>query len=93
MMDGYGSSSDWVFLMPLLWIALIAVIVWTVVRLVQRPDRAGYAAQRPHDMGYMGQRRETPEAILDRRFALGEIDTDTYVTARVRLASRERSSP
>jgi putative membrane protein len=78
------------FLMPLLWIALIAVIVWAVVRLVQRPGDAGYAGQRPHDTGYAGQPRETPQEILDRRFALGEIDADAYTAARDHLA---RSAP
>lgn len=83
MMYGYGPG--WplmMFLMLLLWIALIAVIVWAVTRLVRRPgdgerDRQG---------------RETPQEILDRRFALGEIDADEYRQARAHLAGREPGS-
>jgi putative membrane protein len=78
MMYGWGVGWGWMMLMPLLWIALLAVIVWAVVRLVQRPaDRA------------VQPRRETPQEILDRRYACGEIDADTYTQARARLAGRE----
>lgn len=83
MMYGYGPSWTWMMLMPLVWIALIAVIVWAAVRLVQRP---GDGARGP-------QRRETPQEILDRRFALGEIDADAYTQARARLAGEEPGSP
>lgn len=72
----------WMMLMPLLWIALIAVIVWAVVRVAGRP------ADRPADL----PRRETPQEILDRRFASGEIDADAYNQARDRLAGRQPSS-
>ncbi|WP_235999255.1 SHOCT domain-containing protein [Qaidamihabitans albus] len=68
--------------MPLLWIALIAVIVWAAVRLAHRD----HSAPGPRD-------RETPQETLDRRFASGEIDTDTYTQARARLAGREPGSP
>lgn len=76
----YGSGWAWMMLMPLVWLALIAVMVWAVVRLVQRP---GDGAHDP-------QRRETPQEILDRRFALGEIDADAYTQARAHLADREQ---
>lgn len=70
-------------LMPLLWLALIALIVWAVMRLVRRPDD-----------GERGrQHRETLQEILDRRFASGEIDADAYRQARAHLAGREPGSP
>jgi len=69
--------------MPLVWIASIGVIIWAVVRLVQRP--ADRTAEQP--------RRETAQEILDRRFASGEIEADAYTQARARLADREVASP
>lgn len=83
MMWGYGYGWWWMMLMPLLWVALLGVIVWAVVRLTQRP--ADRSVDRPQ--------RETPQEILDRRFASGEIDADTYTQARARLAGRDVDSP
>jgi putative membrane protein len=61
MMNGYGPGWAWMMLMPLLWVALIAVVVWAVIRLVQRPSS--------WQGGPGPQGRETPQEILDRRFA------------------------
>jgi putative membrane protein len=80
MMYGYGAGW-WMLLMPLLWIALIGVIVWAAVRVAQP---AGTRRTEPY--------RETPQEILDRRYARGEIDDDTYVRARARLSGQEPSS-
>jgi putative membrane protein len=63
-------------LMSLFWIVLIAVIVWAVVRLAQRP---GDGERQPRT-------RETPQEILDRRFASGEINAEDYTRAREHLA-------
>lgn len=82
--DGWGWSV--MMLMPLLWIALLAVIIWAVVRL---------AGPGGHEHGPVGDgtpRWETPQQILDRRFASGEIDAEAYTQARDRLAGRERGS-
>jgi putative membrane protein len=69
-------------LMPLLWIALIGLIVWAAIRLAQRPsDRTDAQPQ-----------RETPQEILDRRFASGEIDAETYTRARDTLAGKRPES-
>lgn len=78
--DG-GGWAWWMAFMPLLWIALIALMVWAVVRLTHRTA--------PRDGGTHGgpPPRETPEEILDRRFASGEIDAETYAEARKRLAA------
>lgn len=78
MMHGGWGGWGWLTLMPLLWIVLIGLIVWAAIRLSQRPsDRPG---------GQPG--RESPQEILDRRFASGEIDAETYVRARDTLAGR-----
>lgn len=82
MYGGWGGWS-WMMLMPLLWIALIGVIVWAVVSLAQ----SGRRSSGPPDYGRSG--RETPQEILDRRFASGEIDASTYVEARDQLAGRQ----
>ncbi len=81
-----GGGWAWMAFIPLVWIALLGFIVWAVVRLTQHPTgRAD--AQGP------GQPpRETPEEILDRRFASGEIDADTYTEAREHLAAHKPRS-
>ncbi|KWX00899.1 hypothetical protein C3Y87_17105 [Carbonactinospora thermoautotrophica] len=76
-MGGGMAIVGWV-LMAVFWIALIALIVWAVVRLVQAGDGRYRGGQHP----------ETPEEILARRFASGEIDAATYDEARARLAQR-----
>jgi putative membrane protein len=74
----YGGWGGWgpMMLMSLLWIVLIGLVVWAAIRLGQRPSDET-RAQPP---------RETPQEILDRRYASGEIDTDAYVQARDALA-------
>ncbi|MFG3015855.1 SHOCT domain-containing protein [Streptomyces cinerochromogenes] len=70
----------WMAFMPLLWIVLIGLAVWAVVHLTRHPaDRGG--PERGWTSG------ETPEDILDRRFASGEIDADAYDEARKHLAA------
>lgn len=82
---GYGWGMGLMFLVPLILIVLIVLIgaiVWAAVKLAQPPD--GQASGLPS--------RETPQEILDRRFALGEIDADTYRQSRQHLSSREAGS-
>jgi putative membrane protein len=82
MMYGYGFGWIWMMLMSIFWIVLIGVIVWAAVRLAQRP---GGVERGPRS-------RETPQEILDRRFASGEIDAEAYTQARDRLAGRGTGS-
>ncbi len=71
MMDGWDTG--WWVLMPLLWVALIALIVWALVQLSSgRGDRRL-------------EREEWPREILDRRLARGEIDPDAYEALRAKL--------
>ncbi|MFE7708639.1 SHOCT domain-containing protein [Streptomyces sp. NPDC057486] len=73
-----GGGWAWMAFMPLLWIALVGLVVWAAIRLTHHsPGHYGN--------GDRGQRRETPREILDRRYAAGEIDTQTYVEARRHL--------
>jgi len=72
--DGMGSGM-WLF-MGVFWIAVLALILFLVVRLLPssngRPDTPAV---------------DSPEEILDRRFARGEIDVETYQVQRAALAS------
>lgn len=63
--------------MVLLWAVLIGLVVWAVTRLLPA-RREGGVPQPGH---------ETPEEILDRRFARGEVDVETYQAQRAALAS------
>lgn len=86
MMYGYGPGAWWMMLMPVLWIALIGVVVWAVVRLVRPQDG-------PSSGGPSHQPRETPREILDRRYAQGDIDDEAYTRARTRLAGQDKDAP
>jgi putative membrane protein len=79
MMNGWDNgmgAGGWV-LMILAWIALLGLVVWAISRLF--PTRSGGDSR--------GQTAETPEEILDRRLARGEIDTDEYARLRDALIS------
>lgn len=74
-MHGYGFAVAWVILSTLLWLGLIASVVWVGFRM--GPIGAG-------------QRRESPQEVLDRRLAEGEIDAATYDDTRTRLGGGTR---
>ena len=79
-MGWYGGGMGFTawLVMGVFWLVLISVIVWLVVRLL--PGTSSGRAE-----------RETPEEILDRRFARGEIDLETYQSQRAALSqARER---
>jgi putative membrane protein len=76
MMGWYGPGMGpgaWL-LMGLFWVALVALIGWLVTRLLSARDPSA------------GGRPDSPEEILDRRFARGEIDEQTYRAQRAALA-------
>ena len=72
--QGMGSGL-WLF-MGFFWMAVLALILFLVVRLL--PSTNGRADPPAVD---------SPEEILDRRFARGEIDVETYQVQRAALAS------
>ncbi|MEW2489583.1 SHOCT domain-containing protein [Streptomyces sp. NPDC048411] len=76
-----GGGWAWMAFMPVLWIVLIGLVVWAVVRLTHQRSGDGGA----HEEATV--RRETAEEILDRRFASGEMDAAAYDEARRRLAA------
>jgi putative membrane protein len=95
MMGIYGGGmggGPWI-LIGLFWIALIALIIWLVVRLI--PSNRGASAPtavtqpgapvQPAVPAQPTGAQESPVEILDRRFARGEIDLETYQTHRAAL--------
>ncbi|MDA1361077.1 hypothetical protein O1R50_15715 [Glycomyces luteolus] len=85
----YGNWSPWMMLMPLLWIGLIALAVWAVIRLTH--GRGAYYGPPMRHMHHT--HRESPSEILDRRFANGEIDEETYLRMLDRLEGRGGAGP
>ena len=77
--DGGMGGSAWV-LMTVVWVVLIAAVVWAVANLF--PARGAGRENVP----------ERPEEILDQRFARGDIDSSTYdeLRAKLRAARAER---
>jgi len=77
----------WMAFLPLLWIVLIGLVVWALIHFARQGAGHGDGGARwqPH--------RETPEEILDRRFASGEIDADAYNEARKHLAAHRPGAP
>jgi putative membrane protein len=89
MMWGYGFSWGGMLLMPLsmaLWVALLVVLVWAVIRWLDRRTV-------PSNPTYTSTPSIGPSAleILNQRYARGEIDTATFEQMRERIeASRSR---
>ena len=77
-MMGYGwgmGAGGWIA-MAVFWIGLLVLIGWAGMR--------AFPKGRDSDTG---PRSETPDEILDRRFAAGELDTETYQSMRIALTS------
>jgi len=66
MMWGWDAGGGWLMMGigMLIWVAVIALVVWLVIRAVgQRPGGGG---------------SESAEDLLRRRYASGEIDAEEY---------------
>jgi len=72
--------------MTVFWVALITLVVWLVARALPGGGDNGRSARRE---GFAGT--ETSEQILDRRYAAGELDLETYQVMRANLASSRSS--
>lgn len=74
---GYGMGAGGWIAMALFWIGVIGLVVWLIVR--------AFPGSRRDDAVGSGQPGETPEQVLDRRFAAGEVDVATYESMRATL--------
>lgn len=87
MGDGYGMGVGGWIAMTIFWVSLIVLVVWALSRTL--PTGASWSG----DGARRGEgARESAEEILDRRFAAGEIDEDTYRSMRATLRS-SRATP
>ena len=78
---GIGAGVVWLFVL-LFWAVLLAVIVVAVVKLLPSSTPTTPTAPPPGSI----VPGESPEQILDRMFAVGEIDEATYRARRTALA-------
>ena len=78
---GGGFAGAWL-LMGLFWLALIGLAIYFVVKLAQpsSPANSGDSTA-----------AESPEQIVDRLFARGEIDEPTYRARRQALAEMRKT--
>jgi putative membrane protein len=79
-MGGFGPVV-WMFML-VFWIALIALIVFLVAKLLPGTRDVGTPPAPAV--------QESPEEILDRMFALGEIDEETYRARRSALSEMRK---
>jgi putative membrane protein len=79
MWDGYGAGMGWMMITSsVLGLALIGLVVWAIVRVTS-------PTQPPAPTTVT--RQQTARDILDRRFAAGEIDAESYRAAVQDLAA------
>ncbi len=88
MMWGYGFGWGWLLMAlgSILWLALLAVLVWAIINWLHRKSSATLPPS-------TGPTPSGPSAleILQQRYARGEIDTATYEQMRERLGASPRS--
>ena len=82
---GYGMGASGWIAMTIFWVGLITLVVWTVSRAATWRGRD----ENPPIGGGGGGARATAEDILDRRFAAGELDEETYRSMRATLPSSQ----
>jgi len=82
MMWGYGLGWGWLMMSlgTILWIAVLVVLVWALIRWLNRKTTHSVPP-------YTSTPTSGPSAleILNQRYARGEIDTATYEQMRERL--------
>lgn len=75
MMDGMGGMMMWMLLWGVVGLVLIALAVVGVVAMVRRSDR-----ERDRTPAV-----DSPDEVLKRRYAAGEIGEDEYLSRRAGL--------
>ncbi len=84
MMWGYGFGWGWLMMSlgTVLWIALLVVLVWALIRWLSSKA----STTTPMTM-HMPPSGPSAEEILRQRYARGEIDAATFEQMRERLAA------
>ncbi|MEN8705872.1 MAG: hypothetical protein ABF306_07030 [Nocardioides marinisabuli] len=87
MNDGYYGmgAGDWIA-MTIFWLGGLTLAAWAVWAL-WRTAVGPHAPTRPAPAGSASGTTESAADIVDRRFATGEIDEDTYRSMRAALDS------
>jgi putative membrane protein len=85
MMWGYyPGMAWWMIVMSVVWLVLIALAVWALIRWVTHQTHAG-----PRQTGAPPETLSAEE-ILRQRFARGEIDATTFQNMREQLEAATR---
>jgi putative membrane protein len=79
---GYGMGAGGWIAMTIFWVALITLIIWTLSRALPGGTSWGRDFTPPQERG-----ADSAEDILDRRFAAGDLDEETYRSMRATLRS------
>jgi putative membrane protein len=79
---GYGMGAVGWIAMTVFWVGLITLVIWVIARVLPAGGAWGDATPRRG-----GAPAESAEDILDRRFAAGELDEETYRSMRATLRS------
>jgi putative membrane protein len=64
VMNGYGGAMGWMWLWWIVGLAVLVLFMWAIARAAGTPGS--------------GRGEDSPETILKRRYARGEIDRDEY---------------
>ena len=79
---GYGMGAAGWIAMTIFWVGLITLVIWVIARVLPAGGAWGDSTPRRD-----GAPTESAEDILDRRFASGELDEETYRSMRATLRS------
>jgi len=90
MYGGFAHGAGlFMLLVGLFWLALLVLIVWLVVK-VWPGLGTGHAGPPSGPAAASAPSGESPEQILDRMFAIGEIDEATYRARRTAIAEMKQ---
>ena len=81
---GYGMGAGGWIAMTIFWVALIVLVIWALSRALPTGRSWGGDGARRGEGAH-----NSAEDILDRRFAAGEIDEQTYRSIRATLRSSQ----
>ena len=82
---GYGMGAVGWIVMTIFWVGLITLVIWIISRALSTGGSWGDSTARRG--GSRDSVTESAEDILDRRFASGELDEETYRSMRATLRS------